>query len=305
LLLLFQADPLRIRAINAPTMRSKLFVPGSRPELFAKALASSADAISIDLEDSVVENRKAEARATVRDFLLSPQARSTTKAIIVRVNALDTPHFEADVQAIVQPGLALLNVPKAESAANIHAAVAMLERVEAANGITTPLRVLANIETPKGLRFAAEIAGAHSRVAGLQLGYVDLFGSMNIDRRDSASIHATLFAVRTAAGSAGVFAYDGAFGDVNDVDGFKAEAQMARALGYWGKSCIHPSQVALANEVFRPRPEEIAFAQRVIEASREAEARGVGAFVLDGKMIEVPVVRRAEAILAISRQAHL
>src|SRR5688572_22727430 len=146
-------------------MRSKLFVPGSRPELFAKALASSADAISIDLEDSVVENRKAEARATVRDFLLSPQARSTTKAIIVRVNALDTPHFEADVQAIVQPGLALLNVPKAESAANIHAAVAMLERVEAANGVTTPLRVLANIETPKGLRFAAEIAGAHSRVA--------------------------------------------------------------------------------------------------------------------------------------------
>jgi citrate lyase subunit beta/citryl-CoA lyase len=227
LLLLFQADPLRIRAINAPTMRSKLFVPGSRPELFAKALASSADAISIDLEDSVVENRKAEARATVRDFLLSPQARSTTKAIIVRVNALDTPHFEADVKAIVQPGLALLNVPKAESAANIHAAVAMLERVEAANGIITPLRVLANIETPKGLRFAAEIASAHSRVAGLQLGYVDLFGSMNIDRRDSASIHATLFAVRTAAGSAGVFAYDGAFGDVNDADGFKAEAQMA------------------------------------------------------------------------------
>ncbi len=286
-------------------MRSKLFVPGSRPELFAKALASAADAISIDLEDSVVENRKAEARATVRDFLLSAQARSTTKAIIVRVNALDTPHFEADVMAVVQQGLALLNLPKPERREDIHSAVAMLERAEAANGVTARIGLLANIETPKGLRFAAEIAAAHPRVAGLQLGYVDLFGSLGIERRDAASVHATLFAVRTAAGAADVFAYDGAFADVNDAEGFKAEAQMARALGYWGKSCIHPSQVSLANDVFGPRAEEIAYAQRVIEASREAEARGMGAFVLDGRMIEVPVVRRAEAIVAISRQARL
>jgi citrate lyase subunit beta/citryl-CoA lyase len=223
----------------------------------------------------------------------------------VRVNALDTPHFEADVMAIVQPGLALLNLPKPERSDDVHAAVAVLERAEAANGVTTRIGVLANIETPKGLRFAAEIADAHPRVAGLQLGYVDLFGAMGIDRRDAGSVHATLFAVRTAAGSAGVFAYDGAFADVNDADGFRAEAQMARALGYWGKSCIHPNQVALANDVFRPRAEEIAYAERVIEASREAEARGVGAFVLDGRMIEVPVVRRAEAIVALSRQARL
>ena len=283
-------------------MRSKLFVPGSRPELFAKALASAADAISIDLEDSVLENRKAEARATVREFLLSAAARATTKTIIVRVNALGTPHFEADVMAVAQPGLALLNLPKPECADDVHAAVAVLERAEAANRVIRPAGVLANIETPKGLRSAAEIAAAHPRVAGLQLGYLDLFGSMGIDRRDAASVHATLFAVRTAAGSAGVFAYDGAFADVNDAEGFRAEARMARSLGYWGKSCIHPSQIALANEVFRPREEEVAQAMRVIEASRKAEARGVGAFVLDGRMIEVPVVRRAEAIVAMSRQ---
>jgi citrate lyase subunit beta/citryl-CoA lyase len=286
-------------------MRSKLFVPGSRPELFAKALAGAADAISIDLEDSVVEGRKAEARATVREFLLSAAARSTTKTIIVRVNALGTPHFEADVMAIAQPALALLNLPKPERGDDVLAAVAVLARAEAANGVTTPARVLANIETPKALRFAAEIAGAHARVAGLQLGYLDLFGSLGIDRRDAASIHATLFAMRTAAGSAGVFAYDGAFADVNDADGFRAEALMARSLGYWGKSCIHPNQVAFANEVFRPRDEEITQALRVIEAARKAEARGMGAFVLDGRMIEVPVVRRAEAIVAMSwRSGH-
>lgn len=283
-------------------MRSKLFVPGSRPELFAKALASQADAISIDLEDSVLESRKAEARATVRTLLLSPEVRSSGKAIIVRVNALHTPHFEADVMAIAQPGLALLNLPKAESRDDIHAAISVLDRAAAANGVTAPARVLANIETPKGLQFAAQIAGAHSRVAGLQIGYVDLFGSMGIDRRDSANVHAAMFAVRTAAGSAGIFAYDGAFTNVQDAAGFRAEAEMACRLGYWGKSCIHPSQIAVANEVFRPGDADIAYALRVIEASHEAAARGVGAFMLDGKVIEVPVVRRAEAIVAISRQ---
>lgn len=282
-------------------MRSKLFVPGSRPELFAKALASPADAISIDLEDSVAENRKAEARATVRTFLLSSEARSASKILIVRVNALHTPHFEADVMAITQPGLALVNLPKSESAADVHAAVAVLEKAEVANDIARPMHILANIETPQGLRFAAQIAGAHPRVAGLQLGYIDLFGSLGMDRQDPANVHATLFAVRTAAGSAGVFAYDGAFADIEDTQGFRAEAEMARRLGYWGKSCIHPSQIAVANEVFQPRDDEVAYALRVIEASHQAQARGVGAFVLDGRMIDGPVVRRAEAVVAMSR----
>jgi citrate lyase subunit beta/citryl-CoA lyase len=293
---------MKFHAMNAPTMRSKLFVPGSRPELFAKALASQTDAVSIDLEDSVLDSRKAEARATVRTLLLSPEIRSTGKTIIVRVNALHTQHFAADVMAVAQPGLALLNLPKAESCDDIHAAIAMLERAEAANGVTTPVRVLANIETPKGLQFAAQIACAHPRVAGLQIGYVDLFGSLGIDRQDAANVHAAMFAVRTAAGSAGIFAYDGAFTNVQDAAGFRAEAQMACRLGYWGKSCIHPSQIAVANEVFQPGDADIAYALRVIEASNEAAARGVGAFMLDGKVIEGPVVRRAEAVVAISRQ---
>ncbi|MGH8309389.1 MAG: HpcH/HpaI aldolase/citrate lyase family protein, partial [Steroidobacteraceae bacterium] len=233
-------------------MRSKLFVPGSRPELFAKALASDADAISIDLEDSVAGNRKAEARALVGKFLQSAEIRAANKVIIVRVNALSTPHFEADLLAIAQSGLALLNLPKPESADDIHAAIAVLERAEVANSVNEPIRVLANIESPKGLRNAAEIAAAHPRVSGLQLGYGDLFEPLGIDRRDAASVHAVMFAVRMAAGAAGVFAYDGAFADLQDPKGFRAEAEMARRLGYWGKSCIHPSQIALANEVFRP-----------------------------------------------------
>jgi citrate lyase subunit beta/citryl-CoA lyase len=282
-------------------MRSKLFVPGSRPELFAKALASQADAISIDLEDSVQESRKAEARALVATFQRSAELRCSSKMIIVRVNAPGTAHFEADLLAIAQPGLALINLPKCESADQVRAAVTVLERAEAANGVTKPVPILANIETPRGLRLAAEIAGAHSRVAGLQIGYLDLFEPLGIDRHDAMAVHAVMFAVRMAAGEAGVSAYDGAFADVKDAQGFRAEAEMARRLGFVGKSCIHPSQVAAANEVFQPTREEFAWAQRIVEASRKASAAGSAVFMLEGRMIDSPAIRRAEAVIAVSR----
>jgi citrate lyase subunit beta/citryl-CoA lyase len=285
-------------------MRSKLFVPGSRPELFAKALASEADAISIDLEDSVAESRKVEARALVAAFLKSAELRGSSKVIIVRINAPGTTHFEADLLAIAQSGVALVNLPKNESADELRAAIAVLERAEAANGVRQPLRVLANIETPRGLRFAAEIAAAHPRVAGLQIGYLDLFEPLGIDRRDSAAVHAVMFAVRMAAGEAGVSAYDGAFADTKDAQGFRAEAEMARRLGFSGKSCIHPSQIAAANEVFQPTLEEIAHAQRVVEASCKAKAAGSGVFMVDGRMIDAPAIRRAETVIAMCGKAH-
>lgn len=282
-------------------MRSKLFVPGSRPELFAKALASKADAISIDLEDAVLEGRKSEARALVAGFLHSAEVSTSGKVIIVRVNAPGSPHFEADVQRITQPRLALLNLPKCESADQVRAVVTVLERAEAVNGVADPVRILANIETPRGLRCAAEIAAAHPRVAGLQIGYSDLFEPLGIDRRDSANVHAVMLTVRMAAGEAGVFAYDGALDDLQDAQAFRVEAEMARRLGYWGKSCIHPSQVALANEVFRPSDQEIAYAERVLEASRKAKTGGIGAFMVDGRMIDAPAIRRAEAVVAAGR----
>lgn len=282
-------------------MRSKLFVPGIRPELFRKALSSSADAISIDLEDSVPEGLKAEARANVAEFLGSAEVRSTTKLVIVRVNALASPHFEADVLMVAQPGLALLNLPKPESAADIRAAVAAIERAEAVNQVERPVGILANIETPKALRRAAEIAAADARVVGLQLGFADLFEPLGIDRGEVSNVHAAMFAVRMAAGEAGVFAYDGAYANVQDADGYRAEAEMARRLGYLGKSCIHPSQIALANQVFQPSAEDIAFSRRVLAQARKADGRKLGAFVVDGRMIDAPFIRRAEAIVAIAR----
>lgn len=287
-------------------MRSKLFVPGTRLELFTKALASAADGICLDLEDAVSEPRKDEARNLVRERLRAGGASvSSGKTLIVRVNAMDTPHFEQDVMAVVQPGVHLINLPKPESADHVRAAVAAIERAEQANGVDQPLGLLLNIETPAALRIAAALAAADARVVGLQLGLGDLFEPLGIARREPAAIQQAMFATRIAAGEAGVYAYDSAFADIRDADGFRAEALLSRRMGFLGKTCIHPSQVAIANEVFRPTDEEIAHAVKVIEATREADAKGIGAYVVDGKMIDIPFVRRAHAIVASARSLGL
>lgn len=286
-------------------MRSKLFVPGSRPELFGKALSSQADALSIDIEDAVEESRKGEARKEVQRLLEGRDRSADNKVIIVRVNALTTPHFLPDLEAIVGPGLDMVNLPMAESADDVHEAVAALARIEKACGLATPLPLLVNIETAKGLRRAAEIAAADPRVAGLQLGFADLLEPLGIDRRNAIAVQQIQLQIRLAAGESGRWAYDSAFADVKDQEGYRREADISRRLGFLGKSCIHPSQIALANDVFRPSDEEIAHALRVVEASRTALRDGVGAYMVDGKMIDIPFVRRAETVVALAQRLKL
>jgi citrate lyase subunit beta / citryl-CoA lyase len=283
-------------------MRSKLFVPGSRPELFIKALASDADAISFDVEDSVPEDGKVRAREQIGDFLRSAAVREalrkSAKIIIVRVNAVSSAHFEGDLLAFACPEVALLNLPKAQTAADVHQAAAALEAAERRNGVREPIGLLLNIETPRAVRMAAQIADAHPRVAGLQLGLTDLFEGLGIDRRDERSVHAAMFSVRLASAEGGRFAYDSAFPDIASDEGFRREAEQARQLGYVGKSCVHPRQVAIANEVFSVGEVDLAAARRIVAAAREAAAGGRGAFLLDGRMIDAPAIRRAESLLA-------
>ncbi|MDE2516860.1 MAG: CoA ester lyase [Rhodospirillales bacterium] len=278
-------------------MRSKLFVPGSRPELFAKAMASAADAVSFDLEDAVAAERKAEARACVA-AMLDGLAPEHGKTVIVRVNPTDGRYFADDLAAIIRDGLDMVNIPKAETALQMRAVAAHLGEIEHARGIATPIRILANIETPRGLRLAAEIAAADPRIAGLQLGLGDLFEPHGIARTERETVRAIQLAMRLAAAEAGIPAYDGAFVNVGDPDGFRAEAAAARRLGYSGKSCIHPSQIALANDVFRPSAAEIAHARRVLAAAETQLAAGTGAFLLDGVMIDEPFIAQARAVIA-------
>src|SRR5262249_41013902 len=162
-----------------------------------------------------------------------------------------------DVAAATRPSVDLVNLPKLESAGDVRAAEAVLARCEAERGIARPIGLLLNVESPRGVRIAAELAAAHSRVAGLQLGLGDLFEPFGIDRSDARAVHAVQLAVRMAAAEAGVWACDTVYGRVSDPDGYTREAEAARRLGYIGKSCIHPSQIALANSVFRPSDAEI------------------------------------------------
>jgi len=284
-----------------PLMRSKLFVPGSRPELFSKAVGSATDALSFDLEDAVAADRKAEARAAVAAWL-QDQARAARKLVVVRANGLSSGLFEDDLNSIVRPGLDVLNLPMVESGDEVREAAEALDRLEPAAGVTSSVGILANVETPKGLRLAAEIAAASPRIVGLQVGYADLFEPFGINRSDPYALNQVRLTVRLAAAEVGVPAYDGAFAVVADPDGFRTECEAVRNLGLAGKSCIHPSQVPIANACFMPRPEEIERARRILAAAGEAAEKGLGAFMVEGRMIDEPFLVSARAIVALAEQ---
>jgi citrate lyase subunit beta/citryl-CoA lyase len=281
-------------------MRSKLFVPGSRPELFAKALSGEADGLSFDLEDAVDESRKGEAREILGKFLRT-LGRDHGKTIIVRVNGLATPHFQADIAAVMSDALDIVNIPKPESPEDIRECADALAKVDPGGRVG----ILANIESPRAYRLAAEIACASPRVVGLQAGWGDLIEPLDIDRYNPAMIETCLLHIRIAAGEAGVWAYDGAYANIKNPEGFTREAEASRRLGYLGKSCIHPTQVPLANAVFRPTEAEIAHSLKVVETAREMAAKGIGAFTVNGKMVDGPFIRRAEAILALGKKLGL
>jgi citrate lyase subunit beta/citryl-CoA lyase len=276
-------------------VRSKLFVPGSRPELFTKAAATQADALSFDLEDSVVESKKHEAREAVASFLKS-RASATARVFIARVNPLNSRHFHADITAVVVPGLHVINVPKVESRDDVLATVAAIEACERDSAVTSVIGIVANIETPKGLRLAYEIASAHPRVVGLQLGFLDLSLACGIDLGNIAALNAVRLNIRIAAAEADVAAFDGAFANVKNLDMFRTQAEQARALGLNGKSCIHPAQVAIANDVFTPDADAVSKAARIVQAAEAA--KDTGAFLLDGSMIDLPVLTRARRLLS-------
>ncbi|KAF1685845.1 CoA ester lyase [Pseudoxanthomonas broegbernensis] len=280
-------------------MRSKLFVPGSRGELFAKAFAGDADAVSFDLEDSVPGSGKAAARERVAGFLkgLDPG----TKMLVVRTNAVDSAHFDEDFRALALPCVDLLNLPKTEDPEALHGVGERLDALEREHGRRMP-GLLVNIETPRGLRRAPSLAAAHPRVRGLQLGLGDLFESQGIDRDDHAAVHAVQLAVRMAAGEADVFAWDGAHPDLERPERFLAEARIAQRLGYCGKSCVHPRQVGWAHEVFSLPPMDVELARRIVAAAEEAQAQGRGAFVVDGRMVDLPYLQHARRALVWSAE---
>jgi citrate lyase beta subunit len=278
-------------------MRSKLFVPATKPELFPKALASGADAVCYDLEDAVPYDRKSEARAGLRDYF-----QQTTKAFgpleIVRINGARTPHFLADLEAVVWPRLYAIALPKVEDPEELHELDGVLSNLESARSFTRAVLVLPTIESPGGLRKVHAIASCSHRIAGLQAGFADLLEPLGIVWSHSFARSHVRLLLRLAAGEAGIPCFDAAFPNFKDSNSFAVAAEQARSMGFAGASCIHPSQVPIANQIFAPSASEIKNAERIIAAMDAARKTGSGVPVVDGRMVDAPFERAARLLLS-------
>lgn len=291
-------------------IRSMLFVPGSRPDMIAKAARSDADAVCLDLEDSVTPAEKPASRAHVvralRELDFGGRAR------LVRVNALDTSFAYRDLVEVVEGAGAHLDavmVPKVGSARDVWFVDTLLSQIEAHAGLATPIGVEAQIESAAGYMSLKEIAGAAPRLRSLIFGPGDFAASMrmpssgigefdaNDDLYPGHRWHAVMLTLVAAARSHGLRCLDGPYGQYKDPVGFDRSCRIARAMGFDGKQCIHPSQVATANAIFSPSAEEVAHAAAVVQAVDDAAAAGRGAATHEGKMIDAASLRMARTIL--------
>ncbi|GBD21469.1 L-malyl-CoA/beta-methylmalyl-CoA lyase [bacterium HR28] len=298
--------------------RSVLSVPGSRPELFEKALRSEADLVFLDLEDSVAETAKAEARRHVAralqelDWLGRPRA--------VRINPLDSPHCYRDLVELVESAGNRLNIiilPKVDHPDEVRAVCLLLNQLETAGGIGHRIELEVQLETASGILHAAAIAAASDRLRSLVFGPGDYAASVGMpmtaigmtDRWDEvyggSRLHYPMHQLLVAARAYGLRAIDGPYADYRDLDGLRRAALQARALGYDGKWCIHPAQISVVNEVFTPTEDEIAWAKEVLRAYHEAEQQRRGATAIGTTMIDAASLRMAESTLARARAAGL
>ncbi len=262
--------------------RSYLFVPGTRPERFAKALAAGAHAVIVDLEDAVPPSDKDAARAAVA------KALSPTQPLLVRVNAAGTPWFDADVALCRHEGVAGVVLPKAEEAI----AIEHVHRIVGEHAAVLPL-----IETARGMWNALALAQVHG-VRRLVFGSIDFQLDLRLADDELLAYRSQLVLVSRVAGLQAPV--DGVTTAIDDADALARDAARARRLGFGGKLCIHPKQVPAVNAAFEPTTNEIAWARRVVEA--DARARGA-AVAVDGKMVDRPVLLQAREILA-AAEAH-
>lgn len=280
--------------------RAQLFLPANRPERAAKAATSGADAVILDLEDSVPVTARAGARSGLATTVTALRAARGDLHVLVRVNSDDD--LAADVDAAVDAGADGVLVPKVESAARVTEVEHLLDAAEAAAGAapgTTEVQLL--VETPRGLLEVAAIAAAGTRTVAMMLGTEDLAVELEVDPSSpDFDIRWAHGLVLCAARAHGLVPYGlmGGLANFRDLPALEREAQQARAFGYLGSLCIHPAQVPVVRRAFAPTTAEVAHARAVVAALDAAEAAGTSAVQLEGRMIDTPVALRARRLLA-------
>jgi len=288
-------EPTRLR-------RSLLFVPGADARKLERAREAGADAVILDLEDSVAPDKKSDARRLVAEALRSKAFGDLEVA--VRINPPDTAQFESDLESVIAAGGRTIMLSKSERPEQIAEVSERLRTLDRA-GANDGTKLLLLVETPRGVVNATAIAAASDRVQALCFGPADFALAMGLTETNASrgiAYHARCTLV-IAARASGVTPIDSVFLDVKDERGFREDSSLGLSLGYDGKLCIHPRQVAITNEVYTPRPDEIEHARRVVEAWERATDEGRGVFSLDGQMIDAPVVASQRRVLERARRS--
>ena len=282
-------------------LRTVLSTPGNRENMIEKAKHLNADAIVLDLEDSVPVEEKTRARIIIRDSL--PKLTGNGHKIYVRINPWDSGLAEDDLNGIIFPGIDGISQPKPDTGQDIVKVAEMLTRLEKERGIPEGhVRIIPWIETAKGVINAYEIAGASPRVIGVIFGANDFVLETGMIRsEDEHELVYPRTKIVIAARAAGVLAIDTPYNNFKDELGLINETNMARRLGFDGKFVIHPDQIDTVNRIFRPTADEIAQAVKVLDAFQSARLKGFASVSLDGKMIDIPIAQRALKVVLSSK----
>lgn len=281
--------------------RTMLYVPGSKPGMLADVAIYGADAIMFDLEDAISLKEKDTARMLVYNAVKTVDYSNTE--LVCRINGLDSPYGERDIEAMVAAGIHVIRLPKTETAQDLHDVEALIEKYEKKyNREIGSVRMMAAIESALGIINAYEIATASKRLIGIAIGAEDYVTNLKTKRSPSGvEILYARSQLLNAARAAGIAALDTVFSDINDMEGFENEVRLIKQLGFDGKSVINPKQIPVVHAIYKPTDAEVAHAKAVVAAIEEAEAKGYGVISLKGKMVDKPIVERAERILELSR----
>lgn len=287
-------------------MRSWMFVPGHQGRMIDKAYELKLDVAMFDLEDGVPPAEKNTARAMMPETLDRPSGGMLR---FVRIHPVETKEIEVDLPAVIRPGLDGLTLTKVNCPEDVTRVSAILDAREAQMGLERGgVRLLATIESARGLIQAPAIAASSPRLVGLMFGAEDFamdLGLFNVRQGEAGDFLYARSALVVAAASEGLQAIDRVYLDIRNPDGLEKDTQIARELGFTGKALIHPAQIEVVEKVFRPTDAEVEYARRVVDAFEAAEADGAGAVAVDGQMVDLPVVERARRVLQLVSENSL
>jgi citrate lyase subunit beta / citryl-CoA lyase len=288
--------PMQTATRELPIWRSLLFVPVNVPKFVATAHTRGSDAVILDLEDSVPPAEKATARTLIA--AAAPKVAQSGADVVVRINQ-PIELAVRDIEAAISPAIHTLMLPKIDSAGHIRLLAELVDRIEAQKGMRVGhTKFMALIETPSAFARTDEIAAAHPRLISISLGSEDF--AMEVGGEPATDVlfypkqRVAIAAVANGLMPMGVI---GSVADFMDLDGYRNSARLARRLGFRGAACIHPKHVDILNEEFGPKSKDVAWARRVIDVYEKAKAEGRASIQLDGKMVDVPIVVRAERII--------